>query len=29
MRRRRKELNLTQVQLCHRLGITQLHLSRI
>ncbi|MCI1283193.1 MAG: replication initiation factor domain-containing protein [Lacticaseibacillus songhuajiangensis] len=29
VRRRRKELNLTQVQLCHRLGITQRHLSRI
>lgn len=29
VRRRRKELNLTQVQLCHRIGITQRHLSRI
>ncbi|WP_409339303.1 replication initiation factor domain-containing protein [Lacticaseibacillus paracasei] len=29
VRRRRKELNLTQLQLCNRLGITQRHLSRI
>lgn len=29
VQRRRKELNLTQLQLCKRLGITQRHLSRI